>query len=286
MEKGKDAILMTGATGQQGGAIARELLSRGHPVAAMTRNPAGEPAKSLEAAGARIIQGDLDDPTSLHRAVQGMWGIFAVQNTWEAGVAHEEVQGKRMAEIAQAAGARHYVYSSVAAAERQTGIPHFDNKWRVEEHVRAVGFPSFTILRPVFFMDNFLSPWYKPAIDDGKLTVSIRPEARLQMIAVADIGKYGALAFEDHDRLNGRAISIAGDEMTMPEVAKVLGAAAGKPVAFEPTPIEQVRQFSEDLAIMLEWFDSVGYDVDIAGNSQEYGIEPTTFATWAAAMDW
>jgi uncharacterized protein YbjT (DUF2867 family) len=151
-------ILVTGATGQQGGAVARELLAHGHSIRAMTRNPEKEKARVLAKLGAEIIQGDLDDPASLEKATKGIWGVFAVQNTWEAGVEKEEQQGKRQAEISKKAGVQHYVYSSVGSAHRNTGIPHFDNKWRVEETVRSLDFPSHTIIRPVFFMENFISP--------------------------------------------------------------------------------------------------------------------------------
>lgn len=286
MQAGTEAILVTGATGQQGGAVARELLGGGHTVKAMTRHPHGEKAKALAATGAQVVQGDLDDPASLERALEGAWGAFAVQNTWEAGVEQEEVQGKRFAELAKKTGVQHLVYTSVASAHRGTGIPHFENKYRVEQTVRGLGFPSHVILRPAFFMENFLAPWFKPGIDDGKLMVGIKPDTALQMIAVADIGKYGKLAFDHHDRLNGRAIDIAGDELTMPQAARILGKAKGKPVRHIQVPIEKVRQSSEDFALMLEWFDRVGYDADIDGITKEYGIRPTSFAAWAASVPW
>src|SRR5213595_3214598 len=191
MAKGKGAILVTGATGQQGGAVARELLARGHRVRAMTRKPDSDAAQALARLGAEVVQGDLEDAESLKRPIQGAWGVFAVQNTWEAGVEAEEAQGKRIAEIARRGGVQHFVYTSVGSANRKTGIPHFDSKWRIEEAVRGLGFPSHVILRPVFFMDNFLSPWFKPGIDQGKLMIGLNPTTALQMIAVKDIGKYG-----------------------------------------------------------------------------------------------
>jgi len=285
MEKGA-TILITGATGQQGGAVARELLAAGHEVKAMTRNPNGEKAQALAALGAEVVQGDLNDAASLQRAFAGAWGVFAVQNTWEAGVEGEEEQGKRTAEVASERGVQHFVYTSVGSAERATGIPHFDNKWRVEETVRSLGFPSYTILRPVFFMENWVSPWFKPAIDDGTLAIGIKPDTQLQMIAVDDIGKYGRLAFEQHEALNGRAIEIAGDELTMPQVAEFISRASGKPVSHYQVPIEQVREFSEDFATMLEWFDRVGYASDIPGNASKYGIAPTDFESWAKRAAW
>lgn len=274
-------ILVTGATGQQGGAVARELLAHGHRVKAMTRKAQSEAAQSLVRLGAEVVAGDLDDEASVARALAGAWGAFAVQNTWEAGVEKEESQGKSFAKAARQAGVQHFVYSSVGSAHRETGIPHFDNKSRVEKTVRALGFPSHVILRPVFFMENFLSPWFKPGIDGGKLMVGMQPATVLQMIAVEDIGKYGRWAFENAQKLNGRAIDIAGDARTMPETAAIIGKAAGKAVEFVQVPIAEVRKFSEDFALMLEWFDRVGFDADIKAMALESGIRPTSLAEWA-----
>lgn len=279
-------ILVTGATGQQGGAVARELLANGYRVRAMTRKPDSAPMRELVKLGAEAIQGDLDDVASLKLAAQGAWGVFAVQNTWEAGVEKEEVQGKRLAEVAKAASVQHFVYASVGSAHRRTGIPHFENKARVEETVRGLGFPSYTIIRPVFFMENWLSPWFKPAIDQGKLMVGMAPATVLQMIAVEDIGKYGLLAFKKHAELNGRALDIAGDEKSMPETAQILSKAAGKKIVFEAVPIEEVRKASEDYALMLKWFDRTGYNVDIQANAKEFGIRPTKLEEWASRQNW
>ena len=205
-------------------------------------------------------------------------------NTWEAGVEGEELQGKRLAEISKKAGVQHYVYSSVGSADRNTGIPHFDNKWRIEETVRSLDFPSHTIIRPVFFMENFVSPWFKPSLDEGKLAVAMKPNTVLQMIAVEDIGKFGAWAFEQHEELNGREIDIAGDALTMPETAEIFSLVLGRKIEFVQTPIEQVRKFSEDFAIMLEWFDAVGYNANIEAISEESGIRPLTLTEWTARV--
>jgi len=286
MATGGNLIVVTGATGKQGGATARELLAKGHKVRAMTRKPDSPAAREIAKLGAEIVAGDLDDAASLERSLSGAWGVFAVQNTWEAGVEREEEQGKRIAEIARRQGVQHYVYSSVGSAHRNTGIPHFDNKWRVEEKVRALGFPSYTVLRPVFFMENLLSPSLLPGIQQGQLAVPLSPETPLQMIAVADIGKYGSWAFENHAALNGRAIDIAGDQATMPATAEILSKVGHREVKFVRLPIEEIRKFSMDYALMLEWFDRVGYNADIAKASTESGIHPTPLATWAATVDW
>lgn len=286
MEKGGDWILVTGATGQQGGAVARELRARGHKVRAMTRKPQSEQALALAGLGIEVVAGDLEDPASLERCLKGAWGAFAVQNTWEAGVEKEEEQGKRFAECAKRAGVQHYVYSSVGSAQRKTGIPHFDNKWRIEETVRALGFPSHVILRPVFFMDNWLGAWFRPSLEQGKLMIGLKPTTPLQQIAVEDIGRFGAMAFEKHQELNRAEIDLAGDSKTMPETAEILGRAMGRKLEFVEVPKAEVRKMSADYALMLEWFERVGYDVDVPELGRRYGIRPLTLAEWAAKVRW
>src|SRR2546429_9509333 len=132
METGRNLIVVTGATGKQGGATARELLAKGHKVRAMTRKPDSPAARAIAKLGAEIVAGDLDDAASLQRSLAGAWGVFAVQNTWEAGVEREEEQGKRIAELARKAGIQHYVYTSVGSAPRNKGTPPLDHKARSE----------------------------------------------------------------------------------------------------------------------------------------------------------
>jgi len=281
MPNDSDLILITGGTGKQGGAVAYELLAAGRRVRVMTRHPESANAKKLAARGAEVVKGDLDAPDSLKQALDGAWGAFAVQNTWEAGVEREEEQGLHFAGAARAAGVEHFVYASVGSAHRHTGVPHFDNKARIEQRVKELGFPSWTVIRPAFFMENFLSDQNKPAIEAGQLPFGIKPTTPLQMIAVADIGKYGRMVFEQPERFNGRGIDIAGDEITMPQAAEVLTKVTRHPVSFVQVPVSEIRKFSEDLAIMLEWFDAVGYNADIEGNAKEFGIPPTSFTDWA-----
>jgi uncharacterized protein YbjT (DUF2867 family) len=274
-------ILITGATGKQGGAVIRELAGKGFDLRAMTRHPEGEAARALAGTGARVVRGDLDDPASLRAALAGVWGVFAVQNTWEAGVEREEEQGKRMATLAREAGVQHFVYTSVGSAHRHTGIPHFENKARIEETVRSLRFPSHVIIRPVFFMENLTSPFF---LNGDKIYAALDPATVLQMITVEDIGRYGARMFTDTSRLNGREIDLAGDAATMPAAAKVLSTGLGRQIEFVRVPIEQVRQNSEDTALMLEWFDRVGYNADIPALEREFGITSTTLAAWAAKL--
>jgi len=135
-------------------------------------------------------------------------------------------------------------------------------------------------------MENLSSPAFLSGIQQGQLAMALAPETELQMIAVADIGKYGLWAFENHAALNGRAVDIAGDQVTMPTAAEVLTKASHREVKFVRLPIEEVRKFSTDFALMLEWFDRVGYDADITKIAAESGIRPTRLATWAESVDW
>jgi len=166
----------------------------------------------------------------------------------------------------------------VGSAHKRTGVPHFDNKWRIEETVRGLRFPSYVILRPVFFMENLLAPY---SLQGSTLAWALGPGTKLQMIAVDDIGRFGARAFTDAATLNGREIDLAGDVRTMPEVAEILTEALGRPITFTQTPIEQVRQYSEHMALMLQWFEHVGYSADIAGLELEFGRTLTKLPDWA-----
>jgi uncharacterized protein YbjT (DUF2867 family) len=271
-------ILITGVTGNQGGAVAQALQGSGFHLRGLTRKPDSERAAALAWQGVDVVKGDLDDEATLRRALDSVWGVFGVQTSLEGGVEREEAQGKRLAMLARGAGVEHYVYTSVGSAHKRTGVPHFDNKWRIEETVRSLRFPSHVILRPVFFMDNLLAPF---SLQGSTLAWGLGPGTKLQMIAVDDIGWFGARAFTDADALNRREIDLAGDVRTMPEAAEILNDVLGRPIAFAQTPIEQVRQYSNEMALMLQWFEQVGYSADIAGLEREFDRALTKFPDWA-----
>jgi len=176
---------------------------------------------------------------------------------------------------------QHFVYTSVGSANRKTGIPHFDNKFRVEETLKQLGFPSHVILRPVFFMENLPSPWF---LNGDKLTTALKPETKLQMVAVDDIGKFSAKAFIEADKFKGAEIEYAGDAVTMAEAAAAMSELTGKTVNYQPIPIDAVRANSLDFALMLEWFDAVGYAADIPSLESRWGIRPLTLKQWVRAQ--
>jgi uncharacterized protein YbjT (DUF2867 family) len=271
-------ILITGVTGQQGGAVAQALRGAGFRLRGLTRDPVSERSTALARAGIEVVKGDLDDDAALRSVLAGAWGVFSVQNPFGGGVAREEAQGKRLATLAREAGVEHFVYTSVGSANKRTGVPHFDSKGRIEETVRTLRFPSYVILRPAFFMENLLAPF---SLQGSTLASGLGARTKLQMIAVDDVGWFGARAFVDAVAMNGREIDLAGDVRTMLESAEILTEALGRPITFAQMPIEQVRQYSADVAVMLEWFERGGYTADIAGLEREFGRTLTKLPAWA-----
>jgi uncharacterized protein YbjT (DUF2867 family) len=269
-------ILVTGATGRQGGAVLRNLRQRKFPVRAVTRDPNQTKARNLVGHGTEVAAADLDDPESLTRAMDGVYGVYSVQSRAD-GVEREITRGINLAEAARRASVSQFVYSSVASADKNTGIPHFDSKFKIEEHIRGTGLP-FTIIRPVFFMENWLG--MQSNIEKGTLALPLRPETRLQMIAVDDIGAFVALAFEHPGRWQGRAMDIAGDALSMAELAAAFSRVSGKEVRYQQVGWDDFeKKAGPELTTMYKWFQNVGYDVDIAAVRQEYP-QLTSFERW------
>lgn len=264
----RKVVLITGATGRQGGALLRELRAQPLALRAMTRRPDSEPARALAKEGVEVVRGDLDSEASLRECLRGVWGVFSVQNTWEAGVEKEEEQGLRLARLAREAKVQHFVYTSVGSAHRRTGIPHFENKWRIEQLIRELAFPSHVIVRPVFFMENLLSPWF---LQDGKLVSALQPDTELQMVATRDIGRVAARAFIRPAEMNRAEIDLAGSSATMARTAELMSQVLGREVPYVQIPMAEIRKNSEDFALMLEWFERVGYDADIPALEAKFG---------------
>lgn len=262
-------ILVTGATGQQGGAVARELLRRGKfAVRAFVRDQNKPAAEALKKAGAELVTGDLDDRASLDRALQDAHGVFSVQGINE-GLDVEIRQGKALTDAAKAAGVEHFVYSSVGGAERKTGIPHFDSKFEIEEDLRASGLPH-TILRPVFYLFNY--NYLRPMIENGTLYQPLSPDTKLQQLSEDDFGAMVATVFSRREDFLNRQIEAASVEMTMPEVAAAFSRVLGKKVEYQQVPFAAFeQQAGEEMTTMYRWFESVGYAANLAELKRDFG---------------
>ncbi|HSK20647.1 MAG TPA: NmrA/HSCARG family protein [Longimicrobiales bacterium] len=278
-------ILVTGATGHQGGAVARTLVDRGFRVRALTRSPDGTAAQALHEQGVAVMRGDLDDRASVERALAGVHGVFAVQNFWETGAEREVEQGTGLADAARESGVEHFVYSSVGSAHRNTGLSHFESKWQIEEHIRGLGLPH-TIFRPVFFMSNWEGPWLRPAILGGTLALPLDPATNFQQVALGDIGSFVGLALEKPGDWLGRAVDLASDEDTVAGMADTFSRVIGRPVEYQQVAWDDYRQAAGDeYHDMFRWFQDVGYEADIPALRRE-GVSLTSFEQYLRTSGW
>jgi uncharacterized protein YbjT (DUF2867 family) len=276
--KNKDkVILVTGATGHQGGSALRHLREKGFSCRALTRDPSSQKARSLVGHGIEVVRGDLTDPASLTRALDGVDGVFAVQTPYESGVEAEIAEGANLVDAAKRSRITHFVYSSVGSADQKTGISHFDSKFRIEERLRGTGM-HYTILRPVFFMENWID--MRSMIEEGYLAQPLSPDTRLQMVAVDDIGGIAATVFERPGKWQGRVLEIASDEATMAGLAQSFGRMLNREVPYRQISWEEFeKQAGPEITTMYRWFQDVGYHVDIPAVRQEYP-KLTSFDRW------
>jgi len=277
-------VLVAGATGNQGGATVRALLERGYKVRGLTRHPESEKARALAKLGVTVVKGDLADPASLAPAVAGAYGVFSVGDFWEHGYEGEVRQGKNLADAAQAAGVKMFVYTSVGGADRATSVPHFQSKWEVEKYVHTLKVPS-AILRPVSFMENW-EHGARERIAQGKLASPLSPTTHLQQISVDDIGHLAAEAFDHPGEWAGKTVEIAGDDRPMSEIAAAFGTAMGVKVEYVQVPWPEFEKAAgPEIAAMYRWFEADGYHADVAGLRARYPFM-TSFDAYLARHGW
>lgn len=261
-------ILVTGATGTQGGAVARELLKRGYSVRGLTRNPDSERARAMADMGAEMIKGDFDDAESLAAAMDGAYGVFAVTNFWEHGYVTEIAHGEQLIDAAKAAGVEHFVFTSVSGADTYTGIPHFDSKGEIEVYLRESGI-NYSIVRPVEFMDNI--SFYHKQIMSGTYYDPRDAGKSHQWIAASDIGFFVGEAFDNPDEWIGKALDIAGDELTIAEYVDVLSVTLGLAVHHQQVSWDAYeKDAGEEMTTMVRWFNDEGYSVDVEALRLKY----------------
>ena len=280
-------VLVTGATGRQGGAVIRHMRPKGWKLRALTRNPNSYAAKELAKQGVELVQGDLDDPGSLERAARGVYGIYSVQDFWTVGARREVQQGKNLADVAKKAGVEHFVYSSVGGAERNTGITHWETKWVVEKHIRSLKLPV-TVLRPASFMETYHILEVEIGLLKGKLADPVRADKPYQTIATDDIGGFVALAFERPKDFIGMELEIAASELTNIEAAKVFSRVMNRPVRFQKLPLPIVRLIlGKEFYQMFHWFNNKGYQANIPELRHKYPeVHLHTLEEWLREDGW
>jgi len=287
MTPGNNIILVTGATGRQGGAAIRHLLPRGWKLRALTRRIDSSAARRLADQGVEVVQGDLEDPASLASAVRGVYGVYSVQDFWTSGVAREVAQGKNIAEAAKKAGVKHFVFSSVGGAERKSGIAHFKTKWEIEGYIRKLALPA-TMLRPTGLMENYYIDQVEIGILKGKLMDGLRGDKPYQTIAADDIGAFVALAFDRPSEFIGSELEIAGSELTNLEAAEVFTRVLGKRVRYQQIPMPVARWLlGREFYQMFRWFNESGFRADIPGLRRRFPeIHLHSLEEWLLEEGW
>jgi uncharacterized protein YbjT (DUF2867 family) len=281
----RKTVFVTGATGKQGGAVAKALLDRGHRVVALTRSVDTPAAAGLARAGASVVQGDFDKPGALADAMNGVDTAFLMSTPYGTSTEDEARQGIALVDAARAAGLGHVIYSSVASADRNTGIPHFEGKFTVEQHL-AKGAGDWTVSAPVAFMD-FAGPLFLDGLRAEELRMAVPASRPVQYVAVPDIGAFVAELVERREAVFGRRIEIAGDELNGEQTAAILSQVIGRKIRYVPFPPDVLRRFSDDLALMFEWFDQHGYEVDRAALRREFPeLRWRSLSDWAKEQDW
>ena len=305
----KKIIAVVGATGAQGGGLARAILADaggGHAVRALTRKPDSAPARTLAAAGAEVVGADLDDKPGLQRALQGAHGAYFVTNFWEHFSPERELaQAAAMARAAKAAGLQHVVWSTLEDSRRfvpladermptlmgHYKVPHFDAKGEADRFFAESGVPT-TFLLTSFYWDNLISFGMgpKPGADGGLVWAMPLDEVKFPGIAVEDIGRCAYGVFKRGSELTGRHVGIAGEHLTGAEMAAALGEALGQPVRYQAVTPGQFRGLgfpgADDLGNMFQFnCEFVADFCRVRDPATARALNPAlqTFAQWLAA---
>jgi uncharacterized protein YbjT (DUF2867 family) len=262
-------ITVFGATGSQGNAVAKRLLQAGWRIRAVTRDLKSAKAQALSELGAELMAADFDDFASLVKVLENSYGVYSVQPALTTpGDVGQARWGIAVADAAWTVQVQHFVYAS-AVVDRAKGILGLGSKRAIEERIAELSLPT-TILRPVFFMENLTTYFpLRSEADQLKLSIPFPPDRKLQMVAVEDIAQVAASAFSDPQTYLGQAIKIAGDAMTLDEMAVAWENIAGRKCEAVSIPLETLAQFWSQGVPLFRFIGEGGCDVDIAVNSKE-----------------
>lgn len=252
--------LILGATGLQGGAVAREMLQRGHSIRILTRRASSPKAQALAKLGADVVQGDLSQPETLGPAFADIDGVFSVQDFYAPGVGlvGELEQGRAVIAAAQAAGVRHIVQSSMGDGNATGGPEHFISKALLERDIKRSDL-DWTFLGTVWFMDNLLNPEMKPHMIFPVLAGSLKKNTKFQMLATRDLGWMAAEALTNPDTWAGRKINLTGDVMTVAQMKRTYRELTGKRPKAWHIPAAMFRRLVPEFAEQLDWHNRVNF---------------------------
>jgi uncharacterized protein YbjT (DUF2867 family) len=258
---GQQTILVTGATGVQGGSVARHLMSGNKfAVRCLTRSPDSDKARALKDAGAELVKGDLDDIESLNNAIEGCYGVFGVTNYWEH-FGKEYQQGTNLVDAVARADIQQFVFSTLPYAKKisqgQLEVPHFDIKAELEEYCRGLEIPA-TFIHVAFYFENFINFFPLQQQDDGTFTFGFpQGDTPLAGVAVDDIGGIVVAIFDRPAEFRDKTVGVVGDDLSPNAYAEFMTRQLGKKVVYHHIPREVFAGFdfpgAGDLANMFEF---------------------------------
>ncbi len=250
----KKIIFVTGGTGNQGGAVARNLVQQGFRVKVLTRNTNSPKAQILEKLNIELVKDDLNCADTFRQHLKDVYGIFSVQ-TFQNGVEKEINQGKKLATVAKEVGVKHFLYSSVIGADLNTKVPHFESKFEIENHIKQIELP-YTIIRPASLYENFLIPQVRKGILKGKLVQPINRNTIQQYVASEDIGKAASKIFQNNDLYLSKTIPLATEQLSTQEIADIFSKALNKKIEYQKLPVLITRLFlGKNLYKMFKWIN-------------------------------
>ena len=253
MQKDK-TIFVTGATGNQGGAVLRYLISSGFRVKALLRNPSSDSGKKLVHPNVEIVSGDLNKPQTYQHHLDQVDAVFC-NLSFKNGVEKELFQGTNLVNCAKERKVNYFLYSSVIGCDANTGIPHWESKCKIENHLIESG-TAFTIIRPCSLYDNLLIPDVKKRILKGKLVLPTNGNKVQQFISAEDIGKISTAIISDPVKYTGKTITVAAEQMDGMQMAAILSKALGRTITYQKLPMFITRLvMGKDLAKMFRWIN-------------------------------
>ncbi|OLS23669.1 MAG: NAD(P)H azoreductase [Candidatus Heimdallarchaeota archaeon LC_2] len=271
-------ILVFGATGNMGGSVIRAILGKGYDLRALVRDPHNTKSELLRKKGVNLVEGNFDDYQSMVSAAKGVNIVFIVTPV----TPEEAKMGIAAINAVTEAGVKHIIFNSVSDSDNNTGIPHFDAK-REAEIVLEQGNVPYTIVGPVFIMDNLISPWVLPQMKEGNFVQPMSGVTQLQVISFQDVGKFVSLIIEKPEKFLNKRIDIAGDSLTSIEMSSYVSLASRKDIKYVQSPSDT---YPEDLQKMYSWFENVGYSVDLNELYQKYPeVKWTSFKDWTKMHD-
>ena len=276
---GSGVIVVTGATGRQGGAVSRALLAAGRPVRAMTRHPQKGAARALSDAGAELVVADMDDPASLTRAFSGAYGVYSVQNFMSSGLDGEVRQGRNVGDAAHRSGVQHLVYGSAGTGERGTGVGSFESKLDVEDHLAELGLPV-TVLRPMAFMELMTDRAFFPPAGVWHVWPKLAGWGfRVPWLSCHDLGRVAERVFAQPGHFIGRQLSLTADVRSLEECRETFTSIVGRPPRRFPMPVGLFERFAPDTAALWRWARTARLDID-PDVTRSIIPDPQTVETW------